>query len=538
MESLEKYFPFSSIREKQKRSLDFIAKAYELGYRDIIISAPTGTGKTGIGACVCHWANTNLPSMSPTGENLTHGGYYLTSQKMLQAQIERDFVRMKGTSASIKSAMSYHCLSHDRPCGLKSKSSPCNNSECPYKTAKTLWQSAILSVTNYAYFFTAGQYTDDISQRQVLVCDECHNLEREIIRYVDIVINEELFDRWTPGIHNLPEIKNIQEFAQWIKSEYLPEANARYTALIDIDDDSQAETTLELKQHIDKIQHGIDLISANSNDWIFWKEIGKSEKSSYIARPVEASPFSNDMLFKRANLRIYMSAYPGEKQVFCRSIGLNLDEVAMASFGSTFPVKNRPIIFYGCGSMSMRNVDSSAQKLSYVVRRLFDIHKLEKGVIHCHSYKMSRLIREALSGTEHEHRLIYHEDALGRDEAYQAHVSSREPTVLISPSMSEGFDFAGDLARWQLIVKCPYPMLGDKQVAVKKSRDEEWYVQQAVSSIIQACGRIVRSETDTGKTYILDSDFLSLFKRYEYMFPHWWKIAFIDATKASDNNSK
>lgn len=531
-EPIAAYFPFESIREKQKIALDFIDRACAKGYRDIIIAAPTGTGKTGIGSSVCHWAVNNM-SQSDAGKAIIPGGYYLTSQKMLQDQIERDFPKMKhGTSASLKSAMAYHCLSYDRPCGGLNKKNPCMHASCPYKIAKAVWQASSLAVTNYAYFFTSGQYTQDIAHRQVLVCDECHNLEREVIRYVDIKINEELFDRWTPGIKQVPKLNSLAEFVTWLKTVYIPEATVKYDALIHVGDDALADEAAELKQHVDKVQHGVDLVSANPNDWIFWRENGKQGKCSYIARPVEAKPFTHDLLFSKADLRVYMSAYPGNKSVFCRSLGLDEDNVAMASLSSTFPVKHRPIIFYGCGSMSLRNVDQSIPMLSLVVRRLLAVHKHEKGLIHCHSYKMMQIVRNAVKGSDDEARLICHDSAAERDTAYKTHVHSPDPTVLISPSISEGFDFADDAARWQLIVKCPYPHLGDKQVAVKKQRDEEWYAQQAVSSIIQACGRIVRSDQDWGITYILDSDFNRLYSEYTELFPGWWKVALIDRTKS------
>jgi superfamily II DNA or RNA helicase len=50
------YFPMKSPREKQIKALDFIRRAHLQGYRDIIIAAPTGIGKTAIGAAIALWA--------------------------------------------------------------------------------------------------------------------------------------------------------------------------------------------------------------------------------------------------------------------------------------------------------------------------------------------------------------------------------------------------------------------------------------------------------------------------------------------------
>lgn len=40
--------------------------------------------------------------------------------------------------------------------------------------------------------------------------------------------------------------------------------------------------------------------------------------------------------------------------------------------------------------------------------------------------------------------------------------SSRNPLVLVSPSMSEGVDLSYDQCRFQVIYKVPFPYLGDK----------------------------------------------------------------------------
>jgi Rad3-related DNA helicase len=105
-------------------------------------------------------------------------------------------------------------------------------------------------------------------------------------------------------------------------------------------------------------------------------------------------------------------------------------------------------------------------------------------------------------------------------------VESKNGSVLISPSMMEGFDFVDDLARWQAIIKVPWSYLGDRQVAAKKDQNPEWYDTEAIKAIIQTCGRPVRSKTDHAVTYILDSDFSILWEKYgKRLFPKWWTDA-------------
>ena len=121
-------------------------------------------------------------------------------------------------------------------------------------------------------------------------------------------------------------------------------------------------------------------------------------------------------------------------------------------------------------------------------------------------------------------RFTYPKSAEEREEAFNKHQKT-EGSILISPSMTQGYDFKDDLARWQIICKIPFPSLGNPHVCAKKDLDESWYAQQTASTIIQTCGRIIRNEQDYGDTYILDADFKFFYSKWEKLFPKWFVSA-------------
>ena len=85
--------------------------------------------------------------------------------------------------------------------------------------------------------------------------------------------------------------------------------------------------------------------------------------------------------------------------------------------------------------------------------------------------------------------------------------------------------FRSKLAEWQIIAKVPFPNMGDKHVCARKDADDDWYKMETIKTIVQACGRIVRSETDQGATYIMDADIIRLIDNYPHFFPKWWMSA-------------
>jgi Rad3-related DNA helicase len=83
--------------------------------------------------------------------------------------------------------------------------------------------------------------------------------------------------------------------------------------------------------------------------------------------------------------------------------------------------------------------------------------------------------------------------------------------VLISPSIFEGLDFAGDNSRFQILLKAPYPSLGEKRMKHIADNYGEIYRLMTLKKIIQGIGRSVRSEDDYATTYVLDANIKKLF---------------------------
>jgi Rad3-related DNA helicase len=318
---------------------------------------------------------------------------------------------------------------------------------------------------------------------------------------------------------------------KWTEDAYLKEAKERLGILMVLAEDNPADKAAKeankLDQHVSKVEMAIKLIKQDASDWIYWQDKDRNEKLVSIARPLNAAPFVKPLLFDAATIKVYMSAYLGEKKTFCRSVGIDPEEMAWATFGSTFPVENRKIVLGLIGPMSMRKIDTTMPSFLRCVDRIIRRYHDTKGIIHGNSYKICQAIYDHFKATDQGPRFLFPTNADERDDKFKEHVNSTEPTIMLSPSMTEGFDFANDLARWQIIAKIPWPSLSDKQVSAKKDQDPDWYSLEAIKTIIQACGRPVRSDTDHAVTFILDSDFNWVWEKYQSFFPRWFTSAFV-----------
>jgi hypothetical protein len=109
-----------------------------------------------------------------------------------------------------------------------------------------------------------------------------------------------------------------------------------------------------------------------------------------------------------------------------------------------------------------------------------------------------------------------------------------QPTVLISPSLYMGLDLKDDLSRFQIIIKVPYPYLGDRWINEKRRINGQWYIWQTALRLVQGYGRSIRSKEDYAVTYVLDSGFENFVKKNKNILPDWFTQAIkSDLLKAS-----
>ena len=97
--------------------------------------------------------------------------------------------------------------------------------------------------------------------------------------------------------------------------------------------------------------------------------------------------------------------------------------------------------------------------------------------------------------------------------------------------MYEGIDLPEDLGRWQIIVRTPWKSLADPAIRHKAGLDPEWFHWESLKDLIQACGRICRTPTDFGATYILDAAAQRLIDGAPGLIPHWFRDALDAGTK-------
>lgn len=501
-------FPFPEIRPVQSHALTVISNSYEQNKRFTVIEAPTGAGKSPLG----------FAAARAFGQ-----GYYLTSQNSLSTQMMRDFAPLG--LRQLKGQSNYLCRPHRTNCESGAR---LNNGkvcgECPYRSRKNEFKDSPVGVTNYAYLITEHQFVKEFEARPLLVCDEAHNVEREIISRLDIKVTQKKCDEVKCGDLPIFRTERDVDTRRWLTKTFLPALKAQITEyetqLQGLEGtkageriQAQAQALVNLGWQINHYLEGVPF------DWIAYSD----NDANLIAKPLSAANFAEKMLFSQGCDVLLMSATILDFETFTRTLGISSDEVNTYAVPSDFPAANRRIVYWPVGNMGYRTIEETLPRMKMRIDKLLTKWADRKGMIHSHTYRINNELYEYLRRTEHRHRIITHTSAKGdRERAIKRHVESSDPTVLLSPSMTEGLDLKDNLSRFQVITKVPYPFL-DPYTRERMSRDPKWYQLQTALTMVQATGRSVRSATDWATTVILDSAFEQFLSRNQHILPEWWK---------------
>jgi Rad3-related DNA helicase len=367
-------------------------------------------------------------------------------------------------------------------------------------------------------------YSGKLKPRDVLVIDEAHNCDSEMSKFIEISVSEK-FAAQVLNLKMPQSIKDEREAFSWVKDVYAKKLSSHLKHIEDMFEnnaglrekvkefESIAKQIEMLDKHLGKINRFIELF--DEDNWVFSITETEDQKTRRLEfKPIDVSPYAEQVLFKFGKKVLMLSATILNHKAFCESLGIPLEQAAFITMPSPFPVENRPVIVSPIGKMSAGEIDRSLPKLVEAVRQIMAAHPNEKGIIHTHSYKISSFLVKNLRSK----RFITH-NSDDRDDALKKHIESKEPTILITPSMTEGVDLKGDLSRFQIICKVPYPYLGDKLIQKRMRKWNWWYPLQTAKTIIQSLGRSIRSADDHAVSYILDSDWDRFYDRESYLFP-------------------
>ena len=549
------FFPMPSYRDGQKEAICKILEAFKSGKKYVIAECPTGSGKSAIAYTVSQFFDKS---------------YWITIQKSLQDQLMGDYgasgkhIKNRHVLVDLKGRGNYPCNYWDRKiaegipeedvkryktaankkpgCDVgkckqdgRSKDSYCFpkeedyiagcdvNSYCPYWQRKHEAITSDVCLMNFSSFLFQTRLTNDFEPRNLLIIDESHNTESELMRFIELTISDKDFR--FKGIR-FPNLNDAKEYAAYfikIKLEELVRDKIKTAQLAqNAKDENEWKTVL--------VKYANFLKSARSGNWVseFKPRLTNSGENLYNVvslKPLFIDKYAQEYMFSLGCHVLMMSATILSKQVMCNGLGIDSHEVFAYRMKNRFPLANRRIKYEPCGSLSYRNKRGTFPKLVQKINQICANHPDQKGIIHTHTFEISGLLIEKCH-PDVSSRFLFQKDFDTKQDMLDWH-AKEDKSIIIAPAMHEGLDLKDDLSRFQIICKVPYPSMSDPQIKARMELSHRFYEWITAQKLVQSYGRSVRSEKDWAETYVVDSEFKRFYEVARSMLPSWFKEAIV-----------
>lgn len=503
---------FVSFRPAQEQAFEFALTSER---RFNMIGAPPGVGKSGLAVGFSRL--------------LSGRSVILTADRGLEDQYCDDhfpgLIDMRGRS-------NYSCW-EGGTCEDGARMDCKDHLGCPYKVQKSAFDLANPGLSNYAWWIAINtKARQGAVLPDTLICDESHLIFDWLSRSLDFHITDrEIRDT---GIQFGSHPPNT--IAEW-QSKYEFLLDLARQAYEDARERVRTEKSDRARAAVRKAESFLDRINkiptVSDDNWVMWREEGRDDGRAFRFECVW--PYKHrEHVFQHIPRVILLSATNRPKTASL--LGISKSEYEFREWGRQFPAINGPVIWYQAKGQTVRvNSKMSAETELAWFDRIDAIVKWgsdRKGLIHSVSYQRAKEIAAFLVKRGKPTHLVIVNGAADPNsqtarEAYANFVRSGPGAVLISPSFSTGWDFKGKIAEWQIISKLKFvDTRKDKSPVMyrRKENDPTYPNYLAAQDLVQSCGRVQRSETDRGVTFIIDDSWAWFRPMAEEFVPNWFRV--------------
>lgn len=528
---------------------EIIVACLDEGYKNIILSAPTGTGKSIIGAIVADVIHKIKHPNETAGAS-----FLLTATNVLAHQYHDTFVDDSApydtTFHIIKGAGNYECGALSTPeepqtaesCSIvmfKKQAldtiiqAHCDN--CEFRISRAGKNSSRHLITNYSWYFLDRMYaTHPMEKRSVCVFDEAHLLNDLFVEHNAIYFSEKRLNQFveevsaglrtsgTDVFKNFKKIKddlvakkindqNYMEYLDLLHETYkLVSALASRMADNNVHNHKAYLEASKLSKKYYNLGCKIDDLKIFGYPHIFEykaKDVKKFQNEhEVIVKPI----FVGDMFeaLDNADHNILMSATISD--LWANRTMTLPGTTKFIKLPPQFPPENKKVIFFKTQRLNYETMKDpeTVKKLAATVYQIVDHHtkKGERGIILAPSFVILQSVAAALKTMGGNYKIFEQQrgeklaDILEDFKAWK-----HGPAVLLTPSGFEGIDLPGDLSRFQILCKAPFGSIGDKRIAHIMNVYPDIYALTALMKVTQGAGRSVRSAEDWATTYCLDA---------------------------------
>tara|TARA_B100002019_G_scaffold35851_4_gene30024 strand:- start:371 stop:2584 length:2214 start_codon:yes stop_codon:yes gene_type:complete len=422
---------------------------------------------------------------------------------------------------------------------------------CDYFEALANAQNSGYFISNMSYLMAMNRVGSMLPKRDFLIIDEAHQLTEAMTGFFSLDFSIKVIERllqlpshqemlkaseadrhtlqqqrskvlgsWHPNNnfgYGFPQIPSVRSDST---DEFRKKASAVWAAYFDAllrrvnrkikRKDYSAD---ELKYVYNTVARLEAVNQMLKTDWknCLWQANDDTSPEWISFKPLNIGSYSEELMLNLGRVRIFLSGTIGDIEIYRDELGLPESNTAFIKVDySSFPLSNRPIYTGKVGGKLSYTGKSDADVMK-TVEAVIDImnkYPNKKGLILPYTDSLEKLLVEAIEAVSPENhaRLVQHDkNAKSRNQVFNDFDSGSSNQVLVSTYANQGYD--GKSVDFCIILKTPFPAMGDVRTAIKMKENPSWYKMKTANEITQMLGRVVRSPTDVGHNYIIDPQF-------------------------------
>jgi Rad3-related DNA helicase len=409
-----------------------------------------------------------------------------------------------------------------------------NCEQCEYRQSRDAMNDSRHLITNYQYFFISKLFADTLKRRLLTIYDECHEIN-------DIFSNVYSIDVSQPRINSVYE--EITEEAHRSGSKNILNAEDRISK-VDVENNDYYQNVRLLNEAYafafkhykqisnallqsnnfssftsnKKIENKYDNFKCKTADFLkfdYQHTLDYKEEGGYIIKPIFLSNMFR--LIKNSPFHLFMSATL-TSDYLTRTINFERDaDIKFIQMKSTFKRERKQLRFINSHKLNYKQTNNPdvIGQVSNLCHSIIVEHNKENGIIQAPSFNLTQQIASQLNEMLSKSAIQIFEHKRGQDlnKIIAKFKRSSNPSILISPNLFVGVDLPGNESTYQIMIKAPFPSLGDARMQYIIQNHPAVYQTNTLFKILQGLGRSNRSEDDYSITYCIDTNIEKIFRK-------------------------
>ncbi len=427
------------------------------------------------------------------------------------------------------------------------------NQICPFELELDLSLFMDVIICDYNYVFDPisymKRYFDEDTSSFLVLVDEAHNLvDRSRDMYSASLSYKQFLEARKSVCHSkLHKLKLAMSKMSKMFKEYLVNPkdgnyildefydytyktiSSFITTMQDINKNENKEMSKELLEFYLEVNRFSKILELYNDHFICYYEINKDELILHVSC-LDASSFLHSSL-RRLRGSVLFSATLSPIEYYVDMLG-GKKEDAQLILPSPFPVDNLKIIIAPKVSIRYKNRDSSYQQVADYIKA-FVKNKVGNYFIFLPSYEYLTNLMPYIDMDDVD---VYEQDRGMTDEEKEEFLTNFKPHperttlgfVIVGGAFGEGIDLVSDRLIGAIIVGIGMPKINFVSDQIMKYYDAKEqsgynyaYLNPGMNKVMQALGRVIRSETDRGAVLLIDERYLT--NDYRDLFKSEWR---------------